>query len=259
MYCLALAAQKTGVVVHAVVMMSNHHHMVVTDVHGVLPTFLGEFHRTACKALNASQGQWGVLWSVGGLDRVQLMRDEDVLRKIAYVVANPVAEGLVELPSEWPGVLLWGEQRRVVQRPDDYFDALGDSPDHLELVVTKPGVVMAEWERRLEAEVAELVAAGHRSVQASGKPFLGRAGVLAASFVERAKSYEQRRGIVPRVAAICRDARIEALRWYRRFEAGYRSALKAWKSGDREAVFPAGTWWMRVHHGSRVSAVVDPL
>jgi hypothetical protein len=45
---------------------------------------------------------------------VRLVTDQDVEDKIAYVVANPVAAGLVEHPEQWPGVLLWGESRRRV-------------------------------------------------------------------------------------------------------------------------------------------------
>ena len=39
LYCLALAAQKTGVAIHAVCAMSDHHHVSATDVNGNLPIF----------------------------------------------------------------------------------------------------------------------------------------------------------------------------------------------------------------------------
>ena len=64
LYCLAWAAAKTGVVIHAVCVMSNHHHIVLTDVHGALPDFARELHRTVAKAINAAQGQCENLWSV---------------------------------------------------------------------------------------------------------------------------------------------------------------------------------------------------
>jgi len=44
-YCLGLVAQRFGVVIHAGCLMSTHSHEVVTDVRGVLPRFLQEFHR----------------------------------------------------------------------------------------------------------------------------------------------------------------------------------------------------------------------
>ena len=44
-YALASAAQKHGVLVHAVGVQSNHAHQVATDVHGVLPDFTRDYHR----------------------------------------------------------------------------------------------------------------------------------------------------------------------------------------------------------------------
>ncbi len=61
--CLGFAMEKTGVLLHAVCVMSNHHHLVLTDPKGLLPDFLRELHRLTAKAINASQGQWENLWA----------------------------------------------------------------------------------------------------------------------------------------------------------------------------------------------------
>jgi REP element-mobilizing transposase RayT len=92
-YCLGLAVEKTGILLHAVCFMSNHHHMVVTDPLGTLPDFLREVHRLTAKALNAAQGQSENLWSAEPCSAVQLADDEDIIDKISYVAANPVAAG----------------------------------------------------------------------------------------------------------------------------------------------------------------------
>ncbi len=52
-YCLALAAQHTGVLLHAVCFLSNHWHGVVTDPLARLPEFLERFHRLFARAQNA--------------------------------------------------------------------------------------------------------------------------------------------------------------------------------------------------------------
>jgi hypothetical protein len=39
----------------------------------------------------------------------------------------------------------------------------------------------------------------------------------------------------------------------RRFFGEYRESLKAWRAGDRDVVFPAGTYQMRVLHGAKVA------
>ena len=256
LYCLAWAAQKTGVVVHAVCVMSNHHHMVVTDVDGVLPDFLRELHRTVAKALNAAQRQWENLWNVGPTSVVLLPTLDDVLRKIGYVVANPVESGLVEQPAQWPGVLLWGEHRRMLRRPERYFHPDGASPEAIELVITAPteSLALPDWAARVAGEIASQVSDAHRSMSVRGLRFLGRAAVLAVSFVARAKSYEVKRRLAPTVAAACRDVRIRVLKEWRWFQGEYGKALAAWRGGERVVVFPNGTWWMRVHHAAQVAA-----
>jgi REP-associated tyrosine transposase len=104
-YCLGLAAERTGVEIHAVCVMSNHWHGVVTDPEGRLPEFLERFHRLLAKAQNASLGRWENLWSSDKLSVVWLVTEQDVLDKMAYTLANPTTAGLVKSPDEWPGVI----------------------------------------------------------------------------------------------------------------------------------------------------------
>jgi hypothetical protein len=37
------------------------------------------------------------------------------------------------------------------------------------------------------------------------------------------------------------------------FRADHREAKVRWIAGERDVVFPAGTYWMRVHHAARVA------
>jgi hypothetical protein len=241
--------------------MSNHHHVVVTDVHGVMPDFLRELHRLTAKAMNASQGQWENLWAAEPCNLVRLTTDEDVDDKIAYVVANPVAAGLVRAPEDWPGVILWGERTVRVQRPTSYFLEEGSCPRELTLHVERPAgrdvpsLVSNEWRRRVSARVKAKVAAAHRRVIESGRVFLGRAVVLASSFIVRARSYETRFGVIPTFAARDRGVREALGRVERFFRARYRGALALWRARAREgAVFPPGTWAMAIVHGATVEA-----
>jgi REP element-mobilizing transposase RayT len=259
LYCLARAARVTGVVVHAVCVMSNHHHLVVTDVSGVLPDFLRELHRSSAKALNASQGQWENLWSAEQTNAVKLGDDDDVIEKMAYVITNPVDSGLVASPEEWPGVNLWGDKELRATRPDQYFDPMGTAPEAEVLAVASPPLSVgtsyevADWRRRLTRAIARRVAEAHRLMAAAGLQFLGASGVLAQSFVQRARSYEVKRARVPQVAAKDRELRADMLRAIRVFQGAYRAALDAWRNGVRSVVFPFGTWWFRVHHAARIA------
>ena len=259
LYCLAFAAQRTGVVLHATCVMSNHHHLVVTDVQGVLPDFLREFHRLTAKAMNASQGRWESLWAAEPCNVVRLVTDEDIEDKIAYVVANPIAAGLVKQPEQWPGVLAWGERSQQVTRPRSYFREEGTCPDALLLSVQRPrsitgrAIELREWKERVAKAIALKVAEAHRKVSEAGREFLGRAGVLATSFVQRAQTYEARFGVIPTFAAKARSVREELGRVEAYFRKRYRMAFEQWREGARDVLFPVGTWWMTVVHGAAVA------
>ncbi len=261
-YCLALAMDKTGVVLHAACFMSNHHHLVVTDPRGELPNFLRELHRFTAKALNASQGQWENLWSAEPCSAVRLADDFDVVDKIAYVAANPVAAGLVARPEEWPGLSMWRPGVVKVARPRGYFRE-GGCPDGVTLHVEAPGStgerawLPSHWARYVREALATKVATAHRQMHMAGRRFLGRAAVLAQSFVKRARSSEPKRVLVPTTAAKDPNARRLLLGLQKAFRIAYKRALEAWKAGDRLTVFPAGTWWMRVHHAAACEA--NPL
>ncbi len=151
--------------IHAACVMSNHHHLVVTDVHGVLPVFLRELHRLTAKAMNASQGQWENLWAAEPCNVVRLVTDEDVEEQIAYVVANPVAAGLVRRPEEWPGVLLWGDRGLRAPRPSSYLLEDGTCARELVLRIERPvardraPVAAREWRERVARAISTKVAA----------------------------------------------------------------------------------------------------
>jgi putative transposase len=262
LYCLAHAANRTGVAVHAVCVLSNHHHLVVTDIRGVLPDFLRELHRLTAKAMNASQGQWENLWAAEPCNAVRLVTDEDVEDKIAYVVTNPVAAGLVKQPEQWPGVLAWGEKSICVARPASYFLQEGTCPPEQTLRIERPRTldgrpgVPREWRDRVARAIALKVAAAHRALHQAGREFLGRASVLGVSFVQRARAYEARFGVIPTFAAKARAVRDALRRVERYFRVRYRKALEQWRDGVREVEFPPGTWGMVVLHAAAVARAV---
>jgi len=81
-----------------------------------------------------------------------------------------------------------------------------------------------------------------------GRSFLGPRRVLAQKPNARPAPGEPRRSVSPRVACRNKWKRIEALLRLAEFGRAYRDALAAWSAGVREAVFPLGTWQMRVQH-----------
>lgn len=253
-YCLAYAAEQTGVLLHAVCFMSNHWHGVVTDVEGRLPEFLEHFHRLVAKAQNASLGRWENFWSSDKTSAVLLVSDSDVLDKMAYAIANPTIAGLVHSPREWPGVIShrFGEQLDV-EMPDVFFDDNGELPDDATLHFVRPAIFPALSDLEVGVElndaVAKLVKRAREDMQTRGVPFVGRKTVLRQAFSDTPKTPAPRRTPSPRIAAKSVPARVNAIRRMVEFLAAYRKAWLRWRDGDRAVVFPLGTYALRIHAG----------
>jgi hypothetical protein len=103
-----------------------------------------------------------------------------------------------------------------------------------------------------------LEAQARTDVRARGLRFLGAKRACEVSPYERATSFEALRERNPTFAV----GRNQGPAWHRAaaavkaFRASYRAALERWCAGLRSALFPAGTWWMRVFHGAGVNDVV---
>jgi REP element-mobilizing transposase RayT len=204
-YCLALAAHIANVEVHAVCAMSNHWHLVVTDRDGRLPEFLRWAHQLIAKCINASLGRLENMWSAEDTSVVELVDDATVLEKIAYVIANPTAAGLVNVPGRWPGVLTTRlGQRLSAKRPDVFFRKDGEMPERIELRCTRPDIFRGLSAREVDLELAELVARQVRqardALRRAGRTFLGAKSVLKLAMSRAAYTDEARRTLRPRVA-----------------------------------------------------------
>ena len=235
--------------------MSNHWHAVVTDMHARLPEFLERFHRLVARALNAAQHRSENFWSSEKTSVVHLATDGTVLEKMAYVIANPVLARLVQNADEWPGVVSSHrlDKSWAVAMPRVFFNAAGKMSKTANLKITRPKIYAGLSGETIDELLRERVAQIEKSVrdEAStiGHQFLGSAAVLRQSQKDVPKSPKSRWGIKPRVAATDTTARIDAINGLRAFERAYRAAWLKWKAGLREVLFPAGTYWLRVHAG----------
>ncbi|HYD53900.1 MAG TPA: hypothetical protein VEA99_14785 [Gemmatimonadaceae bacterium] len=257
LYILAVAARRFGVLLHAFCVMSNHFHCVLTDPHGNLPKFEQYLDGLVARSFNAIHGRWESFWAPGSYSAVRLLTPAAVVEKAAYVLANPVAAGLVRRGSEWPGV--WGGAGvggmlgGQVRRPPGFFRVDGPMPETAELVLSCPPGFESidDFGDQLADEVARLEARAVRRMSIRGKSFLGARRVLAQDPLAQPTSREPRRGLSPRVAARDRWKRVEALTRLEAFVRSYRQAWRAFSRGVRDVVFPHGTYWMRVAHGVR--------
>jgi REP element-mobilizing transposase RayT len=254
-FCLAMAAIRTGVLLHAFCVLSNHWHGVVTDPQGRLPEFLAYLHKYVSKCINASLGRWENLWSSEPPSIVRLESDEDVLDKIAYVMTNPLAAGLVKRSSKWPGLREYQPGTHIVRRPRVFFRSNGPMPEVASLTLVPPplkgSTSTSETIRRVKQAVADREAELRKQLAIEGKKPLGLKAIRAQKVTDTPWTKEPRRRLSPRVAAKDKWRRVEALRRVKAFVDAYREAYERWKAGILEVVFPPGTYALRIHAGVR--------
>jgi putative transposase len=257
-YVLAVQAKKWNIRLHAVCVMGNQYHAVQSDPDGNAVNFQRDCNHFIAKGLNAHYGESESVWASQQGSRVHLESAGDLIAKIAYAMANPVEAGLVRDGSSWPGVrVAWPHKPMVFTRPTTYFSAAKNSPwpAQAELELARP----PDHDNTSDEDLAKIInkAIYDREQQfrdqrdRTERQFLGRAKVLAQSRHSRPRSRERRGKISPTVA--CRDKwrRKERLQQNKRWLIAYGDALERWRAGDREVVFPAGTYLMRVVHGAR--------
>ncbi len=254
LFAIAYAAYCTGVLLHAFVAMSNHIHLVVNDPNGQVPRFLHLLDRHIACCMNVLLGRTENFWASTAPSVVTLESDDDVLDKIAYVIANPTAAGLVEDPADWPGAISPVEGMRMkVERPGVFFRPNGKVPASLELSVATPQHADYDGDAAVVARLRELVEekvrAARAAIRAEGRTFLGRERVLSTKTSDSPSTLEPARTRRPRFAAQDRERRCTVRERLQAFHAHYARAMCAWRAGDRRAVFPAGTYLMHVRHG----------
>jgi REP element-mobilizing transposase RayT len=265
-YVLALAARRYGVQVHAFCVLSNHVHLVVTDPDARLPAFAQYLGALVARAANVLLRRSESFWAPGSFSAVALAAREDVVAKAAYVLANPVTAGLVHRAREWPGPWTAPEQlgraALTATRPDGFFRKKGSLPDNVELQLTTPPAVghIDAFRVDVAEELDALERTAHRERGATGDEpgapggFLGAARVLAQDPRDHPRTWEPRGTLNPRVAARDKWKRIEVLKRLVQFLKAYRAAWRARLAGDDAALFPAGTYLLRVAHRVRCAA-----
>ncbi len=214
-------------------------------------------HRLIASPMNVLLGRSENFWSSHETSAVLLETADDVLDKMAYVIANPTQAGLVEEPHEWPGVITTTlRQVMETRRPSAYFRSAGSVlPVAPRLVCTMPPALRGrrdgEVERALRDRVSALVAGAGRRLREQGGRFLGVEGVLATSPWTQPSTPEPRGRRRPVIAARDVTTMARLIQKLKAFRLAYRSALDKWKEANRTVVFPFGTYLMCRFHRAR--------
>jgi putative transposase len=261
LYCLGVAAQRTNVRPLFALAMSNHYHAGIIDTDGRLPEFLERFHRMFAKHQNALRGRRENFWAAEQTSVISMEGEEDVIDKLLYSLANPVAGHLVARTKDWPGASSFEATREgrpiVVDRPETFFAKKGEMPDRITLEFARPPgmehLSQDEFRRVIDDGIADREKTAARERTERRLQVLGRDRVLKQRWWDGPKTVEPRRRFRPRVASKNRWRKVEALRRDRAFVEAYRSARDAWLAGT-VVEFPSGTYWLRRFAGVRCSS-----
>jgi putative transposase len=259
-YCLGYAANLYGIEIHASVWMSNHHHTDVTDPHGNLAPFKQLLHSMIARGRNAQLGRSDSFWSGDEPCDTRRPTDDEALGDLVYTLTNPVDAGLVKWARWWPGFTTncwrFGETR-TFKRPKWFFDQGGKMPEKVTLTLVRPPIFRELDDDGLydllmtRARARELALQQER--RGKGQRFLGLRKLAKQRWNCAPKSFEERFKIAPKHAASSKWRALAELQRDREWERQYAAARGLLRAG-KQAVFPAGTYWMRRFAGVEVAA-----
>jgi putative transposase len=269
LYCIARAARRHRVLLHALCVESTHYHLVVTDAHGELSEFVHWLDRhVACCLLehydrsHPHQHLDGI-WSKDHFSATLLLTPEAVLAEIVYTLTNPQKDGLVSDYRQWPGLHTtprdWLLPTRYAVRTNLFFDqrnvALAEVGYEFVIPPQFADRDPESFARDVEALVEDKQRAVRASMGAQGCTFLGAVHVLTADPFDAPTSKRPKRTMNPRLAAGGNlEAMKQAAQALRSFRERYRRAWMAFCKGIA-VLFPAGTLLMR----RRFNVPCEPL
>ena len=266
-YLLATAAQATGVIVNHAVVMPNHIHLVVTSTQPNVPKFKELFFGEVGKFIKVALAEHGFepperVFGDGGRHQQRLIGAAAQMTYLHYQDVNTVSAGLVERVEHYPGLstdlgLLIGGGM-VVKRPPIYVDRRRHPAERVMPTGCPPELREAYGSSREVAyQLSKLRSCKEQALgQARDRPVLGPLGVTQQHPWSEPRSPRRfEMGATPSFLVVGDDElRVRCALETREHRERYREAREARRAG-REAVFPYGTYAMRVHHGAPVEPV----
>ena len=239
-YCLAYAAQQTGVCVHAFSVLPNRYVAVVTDYEAALPDFQHSLNMLTAKAVNSHLGRKENFFDNDKYKADVLEGKSQIVKAITETMILAVKEGFVRRLGKWKG--LWSKPDRIgeevkIERPSSYFGKNGKMPEVLRFKTTPPPCMSHLSIEEFRLKIRAAIDVGLTSLRRN----------------RGTKSEDEGRS--------CREASEER----ERFRNAYRKALRMWRSNRRDkrirstagadvrgkskrkrknVVFPKGTYWM---------------
>jgi len=262
-YCFAAACLKSGAILHAVTVGLSGYEAMFTVSKDALPIVMAEANRNIAMVLKEMFTIHGPLWAVKPYEYEEI-ESAKIVHALAEIYVTPVRDYLVERPEMWPGLSTYRSPfgaALTAMRPTEYFDPKGELPAQATLKTAVPPALEGEPEedvqRRIEERVRERCAEIAKQISAKGQRPIGvqralRADPFARQEVVRIQG-RKRGEREPYQSQHQRGRRVSLgfLDRWREFLERYKEALAAWCAGDREILFPRGTYWLRFFHHAR--------
>ena len=246
-----------GVLFHGIVVLSNHFHLLATANDAqVFASFMGHLNGNVSREVGRLRGWRGPMIHRRYTPILVSDEPEAQIARLEYLLSQGCKEGLVDSPTEWPGVHCaialmegrslfgeWVDRRGYWQAKrsgkkvelkdftEEYRVELAPLPCWAEAPIAMRERWVREIVRRIEQRTAEM----HRL---AGTRALGAAAVEQTP-PEHQPAREPRRPR-PLVHAFAREVRLMLIEGYRHFVLAYRAAAELLRSGDATARFPPG-------------------
>ncbi|HEY0558323.1 MAG TPA: transposase [Thermoanaerobaculia bacterium] len=238
---------------------SNHFHLLLdVDNARQLAKFMCYVNSKIAREISRLHGWTEKIWS----RRYQaiVISDEDgaQIARLKYLLANGCKEGLVARPQDWPGVHV---AKALIQDEDltgYWFDRTREYAAHnrgeafgplqyatLETLYLSPlpcwkHLPKDVWRARALGLIQEIEEEAAAERARTGDQPLGPAAILAQHPLDRPKN--SKKSPAPLFHAASARVRRELWEGYRLFVAAFRQAAERLRAGDRDAVFPLGSF-----------------
>ena len=263
LFALGLALRETQTLLHHAVFMPNHPHLVVTSTEANLPRFKRLFYGEAGKFLKVALAEHGFeppehVFAQGAGHQMRLLNAAAQMTYLHYQDANTIKAGLVERVEHYPGVStdlrLMNGATMTPRRPPFYFDRRHGT--EVEIPLSAPPVAERYYGSSRDLVYTLRKARADKERQLASRrtrPVLGALAVTQQHPWNEPRSPRRfRQGPTPSFMVVAdEELRIRCCVETTEIRGRYREARDARRRGE-PAVFPYGTYAMRVFHNAPV-------
>jgi REP element-mobilizing transposase RayT len=254
---LARAKRRYEVKIYGFAFASNHYHLLlgVEDAEQ-LSSFMCYVNSNLAREAGRLVDWLEKFWSRRYRSIVISNEEGAQVGRFKYVLSHGAKEGLVDSPTQWPGVhcvraLLDGEpltgywfdrtqENTARTRREDFERLRYATPETLELdpLPCWQGLTPEQIQARVSSLVEEVEIEAATARQ--DMPSLGAEAVLAQD--PHSRPQRSKKSPAPRFHAWSREARWALYEAYGFFVGAFRDAADKLRAGDRTAQFPAGSF-----------------